>query len=136
MNKETQEQIQQLISEYGGLSRWWDVNAQLLAYASDEVIAAVDASTEANRQVRSANETWKNFESQYLHSPNPGLVDRSSQARKETEGALSVCQVKDDALIDQIRVEQWAERYLPRTRRERKVERKRNRELSKEGKGN
>jgi hypothetical protein len=54
MTREAQEQIQKVITEYGGLGHWWDVNVKILAYASDEVMDAVDASAEANQQVMSA----------------------------------------------------------------------------------
>jgi hypothetical protein len=113
--KETQQRLEAVLDKYSP-QRWLDVQTAILAYATDWVVAAVDASTEADRKVREANERWKNLQSQHLHAtPNQkeGLVGVIGEARAETQAALDVCFERDNALIDLIRKELRVERYRP-----------------------
>jgi hypothetical protein len=113
--RETQERLQAVIDKYDPV-RWLDAQATILAYATDEVLASVDASTEADRKVREANDRWKNLISQHQHgtpAQKEALVGRMQGARLDTEAALGECTAKDNVLIDLIRDELRAERYLP-----------------------
>ena len=116
MEKEAQSRLQAILDKYDQ-GRWFDVTAANLAYATDRVLDAMDAATEADRKVRDANAKWRNLMDQHQHADPPqqmALVTAIKRARLATQAALDECNARDDDLIELVRNELRAERYLPR----------------------
>lgn len=90
---------------------WFESQGRLLAYASDSVRVALEASRQADSEVHARYTGWLDITNQTreaIQSGTPAMAPKGStamQARKEVTSGLQEAEAKDNALIKLMREE-------------------------------